>query len=115
MEGDEISISQRKCRRHYGNAVQTAFITGKHLECDAFNDEFTGEKRASNQMSWLLHKGQNLSTTESCHGRLLLHRKFWPGKARVSSLQLRAADCNKAPKRSVDSVSEFFILLAIFC
>jgi hypothetical protein len=106
LEGDgRAQIKNRKCRRHYGTDFYTPFVFGKHREIDSFISSYTGTKQASNQMRWLLKKGQDLAAKSELHGSMTLRQHFWPGDARTSSCDLLAADTDKAPHRSEDEVS----------
>jgi len=115
LEGDKKSaIKTRKCRRHYGTDFHTTFDASKHKEADAFIDSFTGVKKASNQMEWLLTLGQDLPTSKEAHAKASFNYSFWPGQRRVSNLVLFASNAPKAPQRSVDQVSASSKRMALF-
>ncbi|KAF2657935.1 Hsp70 family protein [Lophiostoma macrostomum CBS 122681] len=102
LEGNgRTPIKNRKCRRNYGTHCNSYFQPGKHRVADSFFCPFTGQKKARNQMSWIIHTGQTLSTSEDYHGRTRLHHNLWPGDREIS-LSLLAADCVRAPTRSTD-------------
>ncbi|KAG9187462.1 hypothetical protein G6011_05333 [Alternaria panax] len=103
LEGDgRTEVKNRKCRRYYGTDFYTAFIPGKHKEVDSFMCEFTGIKCAYNQMEWMLKKGQDLATKSDAHGTKSFYQQFWLGDSRTVSLDLLAADIDKALQRSRD-------------
>jgi hypothetical protein len=106
LEGDgRAPIKNRKCRRNYGMSVHVAFEAGKHRESDSYACPFTGEKRATDQMSWLLKKGQDLSTSELSHVREDFFHNFWLGDSMKTSIGLLASDSDRAAKRFLDKVS----------
>jgi hypothetical protein len=101
LESDgRTAIKFRKCRRHYGTACTNAFLSGVHREVDSYICPFTGEKRASNQMSWLVHTGQELSTSADVHATVHFHQNWFAGERRVKNLQLLASEQGKAPLRN---------------
>ncbi|KAI2482515.1 Hsp70 family protein [Pyrenophora tritici-repentis] len=103
LEGDgRAEIKNRKCRRYYGTSYNAHFIPGKHKEIDSFISEFDGVKRASNQVEWILKKGQDLATKSASHGSMRFHQNFWVGDERSTSLSLLASDSYQAPLRSKD-------------
>jgi len=78
LEGDgRPIIKNRKCRRHYGTACSLHFISGQHREADSFICAFDNVKKAGKQISWLLKKGQDLSTAEMPHGKAPMYCRFW--------------------------------------
>ncbi|KAF3034581.1 hypothetical protein E8E12_002063 [Didymella heteroderae] len=103
LEGETRIVAKRKNRRHYGTSVSRLFVRGVHQEKDAYVSKFTGEKKARNQMNWLLKMGQDLPTSGPAHVKLTMHTRFWPGEARQSTLRLDASNRARAPKRSVDT------------
>lgn len=106
LDGDgRTPIKARKCRRNYGTGCHTLFVPGKHREMDAFISSYTGEKRADSQMSWLVKKGQDLSTSEQSHATREFGASFWEGDDRKTSIYLLASDADKAALRSTDKVS----------
>jgi hypothetical protein len=105
LEGDgRAPIKNRKCRRNYGTDFYTIFTPGKHKEIDSFVSPYTGIKQARNQMEWMLKKGQDLAAKSESHGNVGFRQYFWPGDRREASLDLLAADVDKAPYRSQDKV-----------
>ncbi|KAJ4295217.1 hypothetical protein N0V90_007228 [Kalmusia sp. IMI 367209] len=101
LEGDgRTTIKFRKCRRHYGTSCTLPFQPGVHRESDSYMCMYQGHKRADNQMSWIVKKGQQLGTADLSHGKIPIHRNFWTDERRVASLRLLAADCDLAPNRS---------------
>jgi hypothetical protein len=100
LEGDgRPPIRNRKCRRHYGTACTQSFISGIHREADSFVCSYTGLKRAKNQISWHLKKGQDLSTSNLPHASLPMYTTFWPHDKRTVNLSLWATDIDKASSR----------------
>jgi len=58
-------------------------------------------------MKWLLHKGQDLATSEATHAELELIADFWPHeKERIATPKLMFSNIDKAPDSSLDEVSE---------
>jgi hypothetical protein len=105
LEGDgRAAIKNRKCRRHYGSECMPVFVPGKHLESEARICNYTGIKRADNQVEWLLKKGQDLATDTKSHTKCAFLNFFWPGNSRVSQMDLLACDAEKAPQRAKDKV-----------
>ena len=108
LEGNSTAVNtvaKRKCRRHYGAGSCPVFDPNKHVESEAFIDQYDGHKRASNQMSWLVKKGQDLPTSRAHHAKLAFIVSFWPGESRIQKLDLYAAESATAPKRRNDKVS----------
>lgn len=97
-------VEYRKCRRHYGTSCSSSFVQGRHREADAYIDEYTGEKRANNQMNWIFAKGQDLSTSNASHGFVTMSALFWPTEKHALALEFFAADVDKAPFRSAHPV-----------
>ncbi|KAF1950892.1 Hsp70 family protein [Byssothecium circinans] len=93
------AVKFRKCRRHYGTGCNPIFQRGVHLESESYICKFTGVKRASNQMSWVISKGEELSTSAPLHGSVAFFMPLWPGDSRKTSLKLLAADSDIAPQR----------------
>jgi hypothetical protein len=56
-------------------------------------------------MSWLLRKGQDLSTSELSHASHNFHQNFWVGDSRMASISLLASEGDRAAKRSTDKVN----------
>jgi len=106
LEGDgRAPIKNRKCRRNYGTGCHAIFEAGKHRETDSFVSTYTGEKRANHQMSWLLKKGQDLSTSEQSHASHNFGYNIWAGDNKLASIDLLASDSEKPAKRSTDKVN----------
>jgi hypothetical protein len=101
----DTAVKIRKCRRHYGTSCSSLFQKAKHRAKDAYICPFTGDKRASNQMNWLLRKGQNLPTSSSEHGTLTFNMDFWVGKSRKATVELLAANGDQEPRFSDEPVS----------
>ncbi|KAL6707742.1 hypothetical protein ACN47E_003863 [Coniothyrium glycines] len=101
LEGDgRPPIKNRKCRRNYGTGCSRPFVQGQHREVDSYIHEYTGVKYASNQASWLVTKGQDLSTAADVNYKVHLNQNFWPEEPRVAFFELFACDASKAPSRS---------------
>lgn len=106
LEGDgRAPIMNRKCRRNYGTSCNMLFEAGRHRESDSFISSYTGEKRAGSQMSWLVKKGQDLSTSEMSHASHEFGHNIWRGDSRKTYVDLLASDQDRAAKRSTDKVS----------
>ncbi|KAH7396593.1 Hsp70 family protein [Phaeosphaeria sp. MPI-PUGE-AT-0046c] len=105
LEGDgRTPIKNRKCRRHYGTDCTSLFVSGKHREGDSYICPYTGGKRAANQMSWLLRKGQDLSTMADSHASYSFVQNFWQYEKRTACMELLACDGDRAPQRCKDPV-----------
>jgi hypothetical protein len=72
---------------------------------DAYIHEYTGEKMAGWQVTWLVSKGQDLATSKEVHGKVSMHSHFWPDEKKHDEVILVAADTDNAPPRSRESVS----------
>jgi hypothetical protein len=106
LEGDvNTAVKIRKCRRHYGTSYSSLFQKGKHRAKDAYICPFTGDKRASNQMDWLLRKGQDLPTSSAKHGTLTFSMNFWVSESRTATVELLAANGDQEPRFSDEAVS----------
>lgn len=106
LEADENAlVKNRKCRRFYGTAHSTRFICGVHAESKAYICPFSGKELVRDKLSWLVRKGQDLSTSETTHTKLELCHKFWVGDERKTELDLLAADSGKVIESASDYVS----------
>ncbi|KAJ8113126.1 hypothetical protein OPT61_g4676 [Boeremia exigua] len=99
LEGDIKAVTNRKCRRHYGTSCNQVFDQKEHREIDSYMCPFDGTKRASDQMKWLLKRGDNLATSKSSHANSFFRYDFWPAEKRECDLTLYSSDEAKAPKR----------------
>lgn len=106
LDGNTL-VTDRKCRRHYGTNMSVPFIHGKHAAADLYIDNFDGSQRANNQMSWMVRKGRNLSTSSTACVKRSFYQKYWVGQQRFTCLDLLASDLDQAPAVSTDSVSRF--------
>jgi hypothetical protein len=104
MEGDHLAVVKRKSRRHYGTSCNRLFKYRVHRESDSYIDEYTGEKWANNQMSYLIKKGQDLNASSGTHGQIALTSNFWVDEPRYVTWKLLACDAEEAPQRSVHKV-----------
>ncbi|KAH3949858.1 hypothetical protein HBH53_083220 [Parastagonospora nodorum] len=103
LEGDgRAPIKNRKCRRHYGTNYAPVFEPGKHKEADAYICSYTGIKRASSQIRWILHQDQDLATNAESHAEVSFCKFFWPGDSRTMTIDLLACNVEKAPQRFTD-------------
>lgn len=109
LEGDgRQPIKSRKCRRHYGTDCSTTFVAGRHEEVDSYICRFTGRKKACDQMSWLVKKGQDLSTSEASHVSHAFNSSRWLDAKKTTSVDLLASDEDEASGRCTDPVSLHF-------
>jgi hypothetical protein len=92
-------IRNRKCRRHYGTGCSKLFISGVHREADSYICSYTRLRWATDQISWHLNKGQDLSASELPHASLNVSHYSWPHEDRVVNVSLWATDIDKAPSR----------------
>jgi molecular chaperone DnaK (HSP70) len=103
--GGRAQIKNRKCRRHYGTACSYPFRPSKHQETDGYICSFTGTKWARYQVSWMLKKGQDLSTNTDTYAKMSMNDQFWSQDKPSASVDLLASDEDRAPQRSKDKVS----------
>lgn len=80
------------------------FLANKHDERDAYICPYEDTKRADNQASWLIKKGQDLSTSVDRHTKLAFHTNFNIGASRMAKVDLIASDLDSPPQRSVHEV-----------
>jgi hypothetical protein len=104
FETIENVVSLRKCRRHYGTEITRPFDQQKHAEADSYICPFSGEKRALDQVHWLLERGQDLPTTGPAHAQYTLVNQFQVDGKKEQSLYLIASNAEQAPKRVTDEV-----------
>jgi hypothetical protein len=83
-------------------------VLGQHSEADLFICQYTGTKRADNQIKWLVKKGQDLSTKNDSHAKMELCAHFWPSEERTMSVELLATDANKAPTHLKHKVRHYY-------
>ncbi|KAJ4324502.1 hypothetical protein N0V94_001242 [Neodidymelliopsis sp. IMI 364377] len=101
LEGDGRSrIRNRKCRRSYGTDCMSPFVSGRNRVADQVRDQYTGVLYARDQMEWIMKKGQDLSTSSECHGKIDLVHRVWRDKERFMIVDLLASNADKAPYRS---------------
>jgi hypothetical protein len=62
-----------KCQRHYGVSPFSSF---KHSEDDSYVDPFDGERKASEQMVWLLKKGDMTLSNKPRYASIDFCRRF---------------------------------------
>lgn len=96
------STPKRNCPRHYGVSTSQPFSEFKHFEEDAYIDPYDGEKKAGRQITWLIRKGDTLSTTKPKTGYVEICRKFGVGENRVFSLEVVACEDDDVPQRQAD-------------
>lgn len=92
-------IRMRKCRRHYGVSVSQNFSSWNHSELDAYVDLFDGQKRAKNQVIWLINKGDAIFSDQPKHASIDLCRRFGRGDPTVFKTNLISSEDNIAPQR----------------
>ncbi|KAI4909431.1 hypothetical protein J4E90_008128 [Alternaria incomplexa] len=102
LEGGNNAILKRKSRRHYGTDCTEKFSRRTHKKVDMYCDKYTGEKRAENQMEWLIEKGQDLHASEATHAAAEILSTFWVGEERTTHWDLLSCDADVAPQRSVE-------------
>ena len=95
-------IYMRRCRRNYGLSVSEPFSSFKHSEKDAYIDEFDGEKKAKEQMVWLIKKGDAIMSNQPKHASISLCRKFGRSDPRIFRTYLVSSDDVGAPQRFAD-------------
>lgn len=100
-EGSDLT-STGACRRHYGVSTSQPFSSFKHDESDAYIDPFDGEKKAGKQMTWLIRKGDPISSTEPKVAAMEICRKFGRGDSRVFKSTIVACEDSYAPERMAD-------------
>ncbi|KAF1930071.1 Hsp70 family protein [Didymella exigua CBS 183.55] len=101
LEGDgRKPIKNRKCRRNYGTECMKPFDSKEHRDIDAYTCQYTGKKMAAEQMLWGLKKGQDLSTSETCHTTSRFENTFWVGDKRYFSIDLLTSDAEKSANRT---------------
>jgi hypothetical protein len=98
------AVLARKSRRHYGTSCTQTFNRRKHKPYEAYRDPYDGEKRADNQMSWLIAKGQDLQASNATHATEDMSTDFWPQESRRTEWELLACDLDIAPRSSNDPV-----------
>ncbi|KAI4620986.1 hypothetical protein J4E83_005349 [Alternaria metachromatica] len=100
------------CPRHFGFTFSPPFIQGRHHEVDAFVCDFTGVKKANNQMEWLLKKDQALAPKATVHAKWSFQHFFWSGESRVIRIDLFASRAKKGPARVDKDVEKVATLRA---
>jgi len=95
-------IYMRKCRRHYGVSVSEPFSSFKHSEADAYIDPFDREKKAREQMIWLIKKGDAILSNEPKQASINLCRKFGRKDPRIFKTYLVSSGDDNAPQRLAD-------------
>ncbi|KAF4631943.1 hypothetical protein G7Y89_g6187 [Cudoniella acicularis] len=70
------TVYLRKCRKHYGISSSQPFSAYEHLEDNAYDDPFDGEKKAREQMTWLVQKGDALLSDTPKFASVEVIRRF---------------------------------------
>ncbi|KAI9764968.1 MAG: hypothetical protein M1840_007890 [Geoglossum simile] len=100
LEKDKTNtIYMRRCRRHYGLSVSQPWSTFKHSDADAYEDPFDGERKAKNQMVWLIKKGDAILSSQPKQTSIGLCRRFGVNDPRVFRTTLVTSDDDEAPQR----------------
>jgi hypothetical protein len=106
LDNDGVTaVNARKCRRHYGVCCSVLFKPGVHREADSYQNEYRDMKYASNQINWIIGKGEELQATRETHGSIRQNRLWWKSAPRVAEITLLAFDADKAPSRASAQVS----------
>jgi hypothetical protein len=113
LEGKSSAVVHRKSRRHYGTACSRLFDSRIHSEEDWYMHPQLGLPYATNQMAWVLVKGQDLHASEPTHATTDLLPHFWPGQSRVLQFDLMACDDDQSPSHSGHKVNRHIITLSI--
>lgn len=95
--GDMIYV--RKCRRHYGISASQLFSSFRHANEEYYEDQFDGEKKARQQMEWLIKKGDALLSNQTKHVSIIICRKFGLRDLRKFRTTVFACELDDAPKR----------------
>ncbi|KAF3092569.1 hypothetical protein TWF225_001905 [Orbilia oligospora] len=98
-------IVSRNARYSYGSALRTKFIDGEHEENDRVWDASCGVHRASDQMVWVLKRGEEIR-----NGRVvgwkgftpILERKLMSTKTHSFTRTLYYSEQKTAPRRRLD-------------
>ncbi|KAH0552831.1 hypothetical protein GP486_006967 [Trichoglossum hirsutum] len=93
------SIKIHRCRRSYGISVSQPWSSFKHSLEDEYDDPFDGEKKAKNQMVWLIKKGDAILSSQPKHASIRLCRRFGVKDPRVFRTSLVVSDEDEAPQR----------------
>ncbi|OCK81694.1 actin-like ATPase domain-containing protein [Lepidopterella palustris CBS 459.81] len=98
-QGAQDLVYMRKCRRSYGISVSEPFSEYKHAKDDEYIDPFDNKKKAKDQMTWLIKKGDALLSNKSKHASIDICRSFGVKDSRVFRTILVACDENDPPQR----------------
>lgn len=98
-QGTSDMIYMRKCRRHYGISASQLFSSFKHANEEYYEDQFDGEKKAKQQMEWLIKKGDALLSNQTKHASIIICRKFGLRDLRKFRTTVFACELDDAPKR----------------
>lgn len=92
----------RKCEKHYGLSVSQPFSRSTHSEADAYHDPFDGQKKAKEQIVWLVKKGDAIFSNEPKRASTSLSRKFGRKDLRMFKTFVVISDDDEAPQRFAD-------------
>jgi len=98
--------------KHYGLATSQPFSSFEHSEADAYYDTFDGQKKARDQVVWLIKKGDAIFSTAPKHASIRLCRKFGRNDPRVFKTLLVSSDHDQAAQRLVDVPEGLCFLLS---
>jgi hypothetical protein len=105
LEGYDSAVLHRKSRRHYGTGISDHFDLAIHDKKDMYINQYDGHVYATDQVKWLIAKGQDLHASEPTHSTKDLTCNFWPKESRKMSFELVASDEEQSPnnlKHKVD-------------
>ena len=108
----EDSTLRSRIRRHYGVSTSQPFSAARHSEEDAYTDPFDGERKARDQMSWLIMKGDTLHANQPKIGSVVIRRKFGIEDPRVFRTTIVGCDDDEVPQRQHD-IHDGWLLLVL--
>lgn len=95
VKEDNRMINLSLCPRHWGLSVSQPFSPFMHSQRDAYNDPFDGQKKAKDQMVWLIKKGDAIMSDQPTVASTNICRKFGRRDPRVfKTLLVSSADKN---------------------
>jgi hypothetical protein len=92
-------VYMRKCPRHFGLSVSQPFSSFTHSEADAYIDPFDGQKKAKDQMTWLIKKGDAIMSNKLKVASINFCRKFGLKDPRIFRTHLIVSDDGDAHQR----------------
>ena len=90
-------VTLKACKRSYGICVSQPYTAFHHEESDRYDDSFTGDTKAREQVVWLIKHGDVLRSDKPTRASMQFTQKFARGAPRFFLLDLVSYDHDRLP------------------